>query len=73
MLKRFLTDASKHAAYALIFGKYLKRTDGARLLTSKETGALLSPLNKGLRLIPLRPVLLHVDLTGQPVKPGYGL
>ena len=25
------------------------------------------------RLIPLRPVLLHVDLTGQPVKPGYGL
>ena len=48
MLKRFLTDASKHAAYALIFGKYLKRTDGARLLTSKETGALLSPLNRGL-------------------------
>ena len=48
MLGRFLTEASKHAAYALIFGKYLRRTDGARLLTPKETGQLLSPLNKGL-------------------------
>lgn len=43
-----MTEASKHAAYGLIFGKYLKRADGARLLTPKETGALLSPLNKGL-------------------------
>lgn len=48
MLGRLLTEASKHAAYALIFGKYLRRTDGARLLTPKETGQLLSPLNKGL-------------------------
>ena len=48
MLGRFLTEASKHAAYALVFGKYLRRTDGARLLTPKETGQLLSPINKGL-------------------------
>jgi type IV secretion system protein VirD4 len=48
VLGKFLTEASKHIAYGLVFGKYLKRTDGARLLTPKETGALLSPLNKGL-------------------------
>ncbi len=48
MIGRILTEASKHAAYALVFGKYLKRTDGARLLTPRETGQLLSPRNTGL-------------------------
>ena len=50
MLGRFLSDMSKHAAYALVFGKLLRRTDGARLLTSSETGELLSPRNTGLLL-----------------------
>ncbi len=43
-----MTEASKHAAYALVFGKYLKRTDGARLLTPRETSQILSPRNTGL-------------------------
>ena len=48
MLGRILTEASKNAAYALVFGKFLRREDGARLLTPKETGQLLSPMNSGL-------------------------
>ena len=41
--------------------------------SSKQFPRSQSDLYSMLRLIPLRPVLLHVDLTGQPVKPGYGL
>ena len=37
-----------NALYALVFGKLLRRKEGARFLTSKETGALLSPRNRGL-------------------------
>lgn len=50
MIGRFLTEASKQAAYALIYGKLLRRTSGARLLTSAETGEILSPRNTGLLL-----------------------
>jgi len=48
VLGRFLSEASKRAAYALIFGKYLRRAKGARLLTTRETSDLLSPKNGGL-------------------------
>jgi len=48
MIGKFLTNASKHAAYGLIFGKFLKKKDGARLLTSSETTDLLSSRNTGL-------------------------
>ena len=48
MFGTFLKQASKNAAYALLFGKFLKRTDGARLLSSSETSNLLSPRNTGL-------------------------
>jgi type IV secretion system protein VirD4 len=34
--------------YALLFGKLLKRQEGARLLSSKEVGGLLSAKNSGL-------------------------
>ena len=50
MISKILKDASAKAAYALIFGKYLKRRDGARLLTGSETSNLLSPRNTGLLL-----------------------
>jgi len=45
-----LSEASKHAAYALVFGKLLRRKDGARLLTNSETSEILSPRNTGLLL-----------------------
>lgn len=48
MLGKFLSEMSKSAAYGLIFGKFLKREGGARLLTSSETGSLLAPRNTGL-------------------------
>ena len=50
MFARFLKETSKHAAYALIFGRLLKRDGGARLLTNSETGDILSPRNTGLLL-----------------------
>lgn len=37
-----------NAAYALVFGKYLKRKEGARLLTKTETSNLLDAGNRGL-------------------------
>ena len=48
MIGRFLTELSKNAAYGLLFGKFLKREGGARLLTSSETSSLLAPRNTGL-------------------------
>jgi type IV secretion system protein VirD4 len=45
-----LSEASKHAAYALVFGKLLRRSDGARLLTNSETSEILSARNTGLLL-----------------------
>jgi hypothetical protein len=48
VLGKFLSEISKNATYALVFGKFLKREGGARLLTSSETGNLLSPRNTGL-------------------------
>lgn len=48
MIGHFLTELSKNAAYGLIFGKFLKREGGARLLTSSETSSLLAPRNTGL-------------------------
>lgn len=50
MIGRFLTETSKHMAYAMIYGKLFKRTTGARLLTSSEVGEILSPRNTGLLL-----------------------
>lgn len=50
MLGKFLSEISKNATYALVFGKFLKREGGARLLTSSETGNLLSSRNTGLLL-----------------------
>lgn len=50
MIGRFLSEASKQAAYALIYGKLLRRTSGARLLTSSETSDILSARNTGLLL-----------------------
>ena len=48
MIGRFLSELSKNAGYALLFGKFLRQTGGARLLTNSETGDLLSPRNTGL-------------------------
>jgi len=39
-----------NAAYALIFGRFLKKESGARLLNKSETSELLSPRNTGLLL-----------------------
>jgi type IV secretory pathway TraG/TraD family ATPase VirD4 len=50
VIGKILSEASKHAAYMLVFGKYLKREGGARLLTARETGEILSPRNTGLLL-----------------------
>ena len=48
MLGKFLSEISKNATYALVFGKFLTREGGARLLTSSETSSLLAPRNTGL-------------------------
>ncbi len=48
MIGKFIKEGSKHAAYALIFGKFLKRNSGARLQSSKEMASFLTPANKGL-------------------------
>src|SRR6056297_3193385 len=50
MIGQFLKSASSRAAHNLIFGPYLRRREGARLLTPSETGKLLSPWNTGLVL-----------------------
>lgn len=50
MIGQFLKSASSRAAHNLIFGPYLRRREGARLLTPTETGQLLSPWNTGLVL-----------------------
>lgn len=50
MIQKFLSNLTKNAAYALIFGKLLKRETGARLLSSSETNSLLAPRNTGLLL-----------------------
>ena len=50
MFAKFLGEASKHGAYALLFGKFLKKQDGARFLTSSETDSLLASRNRGLLL-----------------------
>lgn len=50
MIARFLKDLGKNSAYALVFGKILKKTEGARLLTARETSDLLSSRNTGLLL-----------------------
>lgn len=39
-----------NAAYALVFGRFLKKESGARLLNKSETSELLSPRNTGLLL-----------------------
>lgn len=50
MIGNFLKEASKQAAYALLFGKFLKKTSGASLLSAAQTSAILSPRNRGLVL-----------------------
>lgn len=47
---KFAKGIGSNAAYALIFGRFLKKEDGARLLTKNETSELLSPRNTGLLL-----------------------
>ncbi len=48
MIGKFIKEGSKHVAYALVFGKFLKRQSGARLLTSSETSSFLATRNTGL-------------------------
>lgn len=48
MIGKILKEGSKHAAYALIFGKFLKRQTGARLQSAKEVAQSLNPKNTGL-------------------------
>lgn len=50
MIAKFLGQLGKNAAYAMIFGKYLKKSGGARLLTNSETSDFLSSRNTGLLL-----------------------
>jgi len=45
---RWARDLAASAAYALVFGKFLKRAEGARLLTKTETSNLLDAGNRGL-------------------------
>ncbi len=48
MIGRFIKEGSKHAAYALVFGRYLKKQSGARLQSNKELGVFLNRANTGL-------------------------
>ena len=48
MIGKFIKEGSKHAAYALLFGKFLKRQSGARLQSPKELEAFLGSRNTGL-------------------------
>jgi len=50
LLGKILGDIGKNILYALLFGKLLKKTHGARLLSNHETGSLLSSRNTGLLL-----------------------
>ena len=50
MIARFLKDLGKNSFYFLIFGRFLARVQGARLLSKSETAELLSPRNTGLVL-----------------------
>jgi type IV secretion system protein VirD4 len=50
MFGKLFSDIVKHAGYAMLFGKFLKRQDGARLLSSRETSNFLSPRNTGILL-----------------------
>lgn len=47
---KFAKDVGSNAAYALIFGRFLKKESGARLLSKGETSELLSARNTGLVL-----------------------
>jgi type IV secretion system protein VirD4 len=48
LIGKFIKEGSKHAAYALVFGRYLKRQSGARLQSPKEIGSFLNGSNTGL-------------------------
>lgn len=48
MILGLLGKISKNILYVLLFGKLLKRTDGARLLSNSEKDILLSSKNTGL-------------------------
>ena len=48
MIGKFIKEGSKQAAYALLFGKFLKRQSGARLQSQKELEAFLGRRNTGL-------------------------
>mgnify|MGYP000235813572 FL=1 len=48
MIGKFIKEGSKHAAYALLFGKFLKQQSGARLQSPKELEAFLGSRNTGL-------------------------
>jgi hypothetical protein len=50
VIARFLKDLGKNSAYALVFGRFLARAHGARLLSKGETAELLSSRNTGLLL-----------------------
>lgn len=47
---KLVKGIGSNAAYALVFGRFLKRESGARLLNKSETSELLSPRNTGLLL-----------------------
>lgn len=48
MIGRFIKEGSKHAAYALVFGRFLRQQSGARLQSHKETLGFLNRSNTGL-------------------------
>lgn len=48
MIGKFIKTGSKHAAYALVFGRFLKRQSGARLQGRKELEKSLNRSNTGL-------------------------
>lgn len=48
MIGKFIKEGSKHAAYALVFGKFLKQQSGARMQSSKEVESFLNRRNTGL-------------------------
>ncbi len=50
MIWKALKTYGGHAAYFLVFGRFLARAQGARLLTKGETAELLSARNTGLLL-----------------------
>jgi len=48
VIGKFIKEGSKQAAYALLFGKFLKQQSGARLQSPKELEAFLGSRNTGL-------------------------